>query len=198
MWFPLIIIFLTREIRHLNFFPFFSGGDPFLPVYGAIPVWRLGYLCCCCSQILTRRHMVMREISLNPKMCLKYGYMAFLRIKISNYYIHYEHIIEINILFSNIIWYNTGSIENCAWIDLMTLSFGSTFKRTSDGTGNDTTSCENLTLRNSDPCWKSSNLDRVSVYRIMVVCILLLFQRIMISFHYYIYLCSTMYGNITL
>lgn len=34
--------------------------------------------------------------------------------------------------------------------------------------GNGSVDCENLTLRNSDPCWESSSLDRADVYRIMV------------------------------
>lgn len=34
--------------------------------------------------------------------------------------------------------------------------------------GNGSVDCENLTLRNSDPCWESSRLDRADVYRIMV------------------------------
>lgn len=41
----------------------------------------------------------------------------------------------------------------------------STFKHS----GNGSVDCENLTLKNSDPCWESSSLDRADVYRIMVV-----------------------------
>ncbi|XP_048761288.2 transmembrane protein 104-like isoform X2 [Ostrea edulis] len=39
-----------------------------------------------------------------------------------------------------------------------------TFKRN----GSENASCASLTLVNSDPCWESSSLDRVSVYRMMV------------------------------
>lgn len=54
---------------------FYSGGCLILPVYGAIPVWRPGYLCCGCPKITPGCTMVGRNNKV--KIIWLYRYMQF-------------------------------------------------------------------------------------------------------------------------